>query len=173
MVMSTDEHQVRPDREAMQVVDMTDQMHPQEPAPPGPSGAPFVVSDVYLLTADSNGQVAVPGLSLVIDATGLTVHRPDGVVAAVVAWSDMTELVASRRMRTPAGNPGIVVETTTASRSHRFVVPTDDPDSLERDFTRFAAEAGVGKGGRRAGRAHRRSWWKRGSRAQSSPRPEP
>ena len=150
---------------------MTDQVPPQEPPPSALSVAPFVVSDVYLLTAESDGTVAVPGLSLVVDATGLTVHRPDGAVAALVAWADMTGIVATRRMRTPAGSPGVMVEVATSSRQHRFVIPADDPDALERDISHFAAGAGVGQAPRRA-RTHRRSWWRRGSRSQSSERPE-
>lgn len=125
---------------------------------PEASGAgPLLLADVYLLTAESGGRTALPGLSLVLDPVGITVHRPDGTMAAVVAWSDMTGCNASRRMRTPAGQPGAVLEAVTGARAHRFLVPADDPDALERDVVHAAAVAGVGVAGSRPGRRRRRS----------------
>jgi len=151
---------------------MTEQMHPEDPSSAARSLAPFTVTDVYLLTAESDGRVAVPGLCVVVDTTGLTVRRPDGAVAAVVAWSDVRGLTAHRRMRTPAGSSGVVVEVVTSSRTHHFLVPTDDAEGLERDITAFAADAG-GQESRRSRRARKRTWWRRGSRPQSSAQPAP
>jgi hypothetical protein len=113
-------------------------VNPQEAAAPVDLGGRLVLSDVYLLTSESEGRVAVPGLTVVLDDSGLTVRKPDGAIGAVVAWTDVTALEASRRMRTPAGSQGVVIEARTASRTHSFVVPTDDPGGLEQEIARFA-----------------------------------
>jgi hypothetical protein len=104
-----------------------------------------VLSDVYLLTAESGGNVAVPGLTIVLDGSGFTVRKPDGDVGAVVAWADVSGLVASRRIRTPAGHPGVIVESVTASRTHRFVVPSENPDGLEYEVTQLASAVVTGQ----------------------------
>jgi hypothetical protein len=108
-------------------------------SPAAPSRRPLVLSDVYLLTAESGGDVAVPGLTVVLDGSGLTVRKPDGAIGAVMTWADVSGLVASKRMRTPAGNPGVIIEAATASRTHRFVVPSDNPDGLEHEVMQLAA----------------------------------
>jgi len=114
-------------------------------SPPTRSGDPLVLSDVYLLTAESGGNVAVPGLTVVLDGSGLTVRKPDGDIGAVVAWSDVSGLVASKRIRTPAGSPGVIVEAVTASRTHRFVVPSDNPAGLEYEVTQLATAVVAGQ----------------------------
>src|ERR1700722_16250528 len=111
----------------------------QEASTPLRPGAPLVLSDVYLLTAESGGNVAVPGLTVVLDGSGLTVRKPDGAIGAVVAWADISGLVASKRIRTPAGHPGVIVEAVTATRTHRFVVPSDNPEGLEYEVTQLAS----------------------------------
>ncbi len=115
---------------------------PESPSasPPTRRGGPLVLSDVYLLTAESGGNVAVPGLTVVLDGSGLTVRKPDGGVGAVVAWADVSGLVANKRIRTPAGSPGVIVEAVTTSRTHRFVVPSDNPAGLEYEVTQLATE---------------------------------
>jgi hypothetical protein len=113
----------------------------------------LALSDVFLLTADSNGQVAVPGLALMLDRSGLRVRKPDGTVAAAVPWGEVTELNGAGRMRTPAGSPGVVLEAVTVSRTHRFVVPSADPDRLEGQILRVAGRrrpAGAASGARRS-----------------------
>ena len=96
------------------------------------------LSDVYLLTAASAGQDAVPGLRVVLDAVGLTVRKPDGDVAAAVSWVDISRLEARARMWTPTGEPGVVVEAEAEPRTHRFLVPTGDPEGLEREVVDLA-----------------------------------
>ena len=103
---------------------------------------------VYLLTAESDGQAAVPGLGVALDATGLTVRKPSGEISAVLAWAQLSSVSASGRMRTPVGRPGVVLEAGTAAKIHRFVVPSDDPDALEQDILRLAAAASIPKAGR-------------------------
>jgi hypothetical protein len=110
----------------------------QPASAPALSGDSLVLSDVYLLTAESGGNTAVPGLTLVLDGSGLTVRRPDGAIGAVVAWTDALGLTASERMRTPAGSPGVIVQAVTASRTHRFLVPSDNPAGLEYEVTQLA-----------------------------------
>jgi hypothetical protein len=95
-------------------------------------------SGVYLLTAESEGQEAVPGLGLVVDDRGVTVRKPDGEVSAQLDWAQLSSVTASGRMRTPVGRPGVILEVTTASKTHRFVVPADEPGSIERDIARLA-----------------------------------
>jgi hypothetical protein len=112
----------------------------QDASPPVRQGGPLVLSDVYLLTAESGGNVAVPGLTVVLDGSGLTVRKPDGGIGAVVAWADVSGLVANKRIRTPAGSPGVIVEAVTPSRTHRFVVPSDNPEGLEYEVTQLANE---------------------------------
>jgi len=93
----------------------------------------LTLSDVYLLTTDGGEEVAVPGLGVVIDQQGLTVTKPDGSVGAVVEWSDLKSLRAAERMEVEPGSPpAVVVEAVSNVRAHRFAVPTDDPEGLER-----------------------------------------
>ncbi len=42
----------------------------------------------------ATGSVAVPGLTVMLDGSGLTVRKPDGTVGAVVAWAEVSGLVA-------------------------------------------------------------------------------
>ena len=113
-------------------------------APPPAHRDPLVLSDCYLLTAESGGNVAVPGLTVVLDGSGLTVRKPDGDIGAVVAWANISGLAASERMRTPAGNPGVIVEAVTPARTHRFVVPSDNPEGLEYEVDQLAGAAIAG-----------------------------
>jgi len=137
----------------MAVPEMTeDDAQPLEATAPVVLGIPLLLSDVYLLTAESEGRVAVPGLTVLLDESGLAVGKPDGAVAATVAWADVTRLVASGRIRTPAGSPGVVVQAVTTSRSHRFVVPTDDPLGLEREITQLADSVVTRRTRRRVGK---------------------
>jgi hypothetical protein len=116
----------------------------EAPPPPSSSG-PLVLSDVYLLTADSGGSTAVPGLTVVFDESGLTIRKPDGAIGAVVAWGEVSDLQASKRMRTPAGSRGVIIEAATPSRTHRFVVPSDNPDGLEYEVTQRASAVVAGR----------------------------
>ena len=116
-----------------------DEGAPPTMAPPARRDGPLVLSDVYLLTAESQGNTAVPGLTVQLDESGLTIRKPDGTVGAFVAWTDVSGLVAERRIRTPAGSQGVVLEAMTTSRTHRFVVPSDNPEGLRYEISEFAA----------------------------------
>jgi hypothetical protein len=110
----------------------------EEPTSAEAAGRVLELTDVYLLTAASAGQDAVPGLRVVLDSEGLTVCKPDGSRAAGMQWSDISRLEARARMATPEGDPGVVVEADAQTRSHRFLVPTGDPNGLEREVDELA-----------------------------------
>jgi hypothetical protein len=114
--------------------------HGAEASPVAPPlrGGPLVLSDVYLLTAEADGNIAVPGLTVMLDGSGLRVRKPDGSIGAVVAWVDVSRLEAKRRIRTPAGSHGVIVEAVTKARTHQFVVPSDNPDGLEFQISQIA-----------------------------------
>jgi hypothetical protein len=92
---------------------------------------PLSLPDVYLLTSDSDGQQAVNGLTVVIDHDGLTVLAPHGATAAVLAWSALTILRVAGRTTAPGGEDALLLQASTATRSHRFIVPTTDTAGLE------------------------------------------
>jgi len=91
----------------------------------------LTLSDVYLLTTSSQGEIVLPGLKVVVDQMGLTVIKPDGAVGAMLAWGKLKGLGTAERMQTPTGTPAVVVEARSDGKTHRFAVPTDDPDGLE------------------------------------------
>jgi hypothetical protein len=101
---------------------------------------PLSLRDVFLLTAESDGQQAVGGLALVVDHVGLTVVAPDGSTAKVLAWPELTSLRTNGRATAPGGGDAVLLEAASATRTHRFVVPTGDADDFE--FT-IAAITGV------------------------------
>lgn len=106
---------------------------------PAPAGrGSLVMEDVFLLTGEGDEPVAVPHLALVLERTGVVVRRPDGGVGATVPWSEVTAVSASGRMHTPEGRLAVVVEAVTPDRTHRFLVPTDDSEGLQRDVARVA-----------------------------------
>jgi hypothetical protein len=103
--------------------------HSNEPAAVNP--LPLSLDDVYLLTAESDGQMAVGGLSLVVDHNGLVVSSPAGTTAAALTWSEMTVLRTAGRTTILEGPDAVVLEASTAIRTHRFAVPTGNPGALE------------------------------------------
>jgi hypothetical protein len=131
-VRNTKTHRQAQGPEAKRAPQMTEgEVGPLDGPEIAASSALLLLSDVYLLTAESDGKIAVPGLTLMLDASGLTVRKPDGSIGAVVSWAEVSGLAASRRIRTPAGSSGVIVEAVTSSRTHRFVVPSANPDGLE------------------------------------------
>jgi hypothetical protein len=98
-------------------------------------------------------QLAIPGLSLVLDQLGITVLKPDGEVGAVLPWPSVTRVQTVGRVAAPDGRQALVVEAATGARTHRFLVPTPDPDRLEVVIDEVvAARTGpAGRPGRRRG----------------------
>jgi len=101
------------------------------PAQPGIEEGRLGLQPVYLITTDTSGEVAVPGLGLSIDELGVCVIKSDGSLVAVLPWDDIGELSATERTVTPEGDIAVIVEASTPLRTHRFVVPTDNPDGVE------------------------------------------
>jgi hypothetical protein len=99
----------------------------------------LTLSDVYLITRDASGEVALPHLGVVIDQLGMTVTKADGAVAAVFRWDDLQGLRTAELVETPNGGGALVVEVDSYIRTHRFVVPTDDPGGLEVVIAELAA----------------------------------
>jgi hypothetical protein len=89
------------------------------------------MKDVFLLTAESDGQQAVGGLTVTVDQGGLTVISPHGTTAAQFAWPELTVLRTAGRTPAPGGEEAVLLEVSGPGRTHRFAVPTDDPVVLE------------------------------------------
>lgn len=114
------------------------------PRPRSSSSGPFdsfelTLSNVYLVTSDREGELTVPGLGVVVDQLGLTVTKPDGSVGAILKWGDLRTVQTGSRMTMPSGTPAVVVEAVSERRTHRFVVPTTDPEGLEGIIVELAA----------------------------------
>jgi len=92
---------------------------------------PLSLGDVYLLTAESDGQLAVGGLALVVDHGGLTVFSPNGTVAASLAWAELTVLRTTGRTTAPGGEGAVLLEASSPTSTHRFAVPTGDATTFE------------------------------------------
>jgi hypothetical protein len=70
------------------------------------------------------GQVAVPGLSLVVDPLGITVLKPDRSVGAVLPWAELSDVSTAGNTIGPDGVPALRVEVVAGARRHRFLVPS-------------------------------------------------
>jgi hypothetical protein len=113
----------------------------------------LVFDDVYLLTRHAGDHRAVAGLGVLLDQSGLTVCKPDGLAVATVPWTKVSRLAASGRMQTPVGLSGVVVEATTPSCTHWFLVPCEEPDATERAIVELHRKApGARTRSRRRGR---------------------
>ena len=71
---------------------------------------PLTLGDVYLLTAESDGQLAVGGLAVVIDHQGLSVFAPNGTAAAELSWSELTVLRTAGPTTAPGGEEAVLLE---------------------------------------------------------------
>jgi hypothetical protein len=100
--------------------------------PPDVDPLPLSLPDVYLLTAESAGQLAVGQLTLVIDDQGLAVLAPDGSTATALTWAELTVLQTTGRTTSPDGQEAVLLEAASSTRTHRFAVPAADPVLLER-----------------------------------------
>lgn len=100
----------------------------------------WTVPDVYLLTAGSEGPVAVPNLRLTFRESGLELDKTDGELVWDCDWSDLVEMAPIERSVLPDGKQGVVIAVVERGgrRRHRFVLATDDADATE-DFIRGRA----------------------------------
>lgn len=107
----------------------------------------LAITGVYLLTAGDDGaEMAVPDMGLVVDGHGVAVWKPDRTLAALLPWENLDRLSAKERSKTPDDRVAVIVEAVTPVKTHRFVVPTDDPGGLQ------AAVAGLAGAHRKSGR---------------------
>lgn len=93
----------------------------------------WTVPDVYLLTAGSEGPVAVPHLRLTFRESGLELDKADGELVWDCDWSDLVEMAPIERSVLPDGKDGVVMVVVERDRRrrHRFVLATDDADATE------------------------------------------
>jgi hypothetical protein len=93
----------------------------------------WTVPDVYLLTAGSEGPVAVPHLRLTFSESGLELDKADGELVWDCDWSDLVEMAPIERSVLPDGKDGVVMVVVERDRRrrHRFVLATDDADATE------------------------------------------
>jgi len=93
----------------------------------------WTVPDVYLLTAGSEGPVAVPHLQLTFRESGLELDKADGELVWDCDWSDLVEMAPIERSVLPDGKDGVVMVVVERDRRrrHRFVLVTDDADATE------------------------------------------
>jgi hypothetical protein len=100
----------------------------------------WTVPDVYLLTAGSDGPVAVPHLRLTFREGGLELDKADGEMVWECDWSDLVEMAPIERSVLPDGKAGVVIVVVERDRRrrHRFVLATDDADATE-EFIRGRA----------------------------------
>jgi hypothetical protein len=100
----------------------------------------WTVPDVYLLTAGSDGPVAVPHLRLTFREGGLELDKADGDMVWECDWSDLVEMAPIERSVLPDGKDGVVIVVVERDhrRHHRFVLATDDAEATE-EFIRGRA----------------------------------
>jgi hypothetical protein len=90
------------------------------------------VLGVYPLADGREGQIAVPHLTLTFGATGMALDPSDGGTVRGSSWTQLEELSLAERSVLPDGRDGIVILVVERGRRpHRFVLPTDDGESME------------------------------------------
>jgi hypothetical protein len=98
-----------------------------------PEGS-WTVSDVYLLTDGAHGRVAIPNLELRFVGAGVELARENGELAWRCAWSALDVLSTAGQSILPDGREGVVVVIIEhGGRQHRFVLPTQEPETVERE----------------------------------------
>ncbi|HVC71663.1 MAG TPA: glycosyl hydrolase family 18 protein [Acidimicrobiales bacterium] len=79
-----------------------------------------------LLTATENGDLVLPGLTLIASPDLVTVSGPSDQLLRSWTWSEITGLDADRWAWGSGGHPLQVLELTAGGRSHRFLVGAPD-----------------------------------------------
>jgi hypothetical protein len=103
------------------------------------------VPDVYLLTAGSEGELAVPHLTLTFLDSGLELDKAAGERFWDSAWAELEEMSPVERSVLPDGRTGVVVAVLERDRHgrHRFVLASDDPASMEAEIRARATAHGL------------------------------
>jgi hypothetical protein len=92
----------------------------------------WTVSEVYLLTDGSQGQVAIPNLQLRFTDDGVELAKEDGELAWHCAWHALDVLSTAGQSVLPDGRQGVVVVIIEhGGRQHRFVLPAVEPDVVQ------------------------------------------
>lgn len=100
--------------------------------------------EVFLLTDDSGGRVAIPHLQVNFVATGIELDPGDGELAWRCNWEELEQLFTAERSIHPDGREGVVVVVVEKSgHRHRFVIPTDDAGRSESRIRALAVAHGV------------------------------
>ncbi|HEY1651371.1 MAG TPA: hypothetical protein VGG09_05765 [Acidimicrobiales bacterium] len=105
----------------------------------------WTVPDVYLLTEGSQGQVAVPHLTLTFRDSGLELDKLDGESVWDCRWSELQEMAPVERSVLPDGRDGVVIVVVErdSRRHHRFVLATDDAEATEESVRGRAGTHGL------------------------------
>ena len=89
------------------------------------------IKEAFLLTYDTNNvPIAVPGMSLTFQTSGVEINKPNGTRAAVYGWDEITSVSGIEQSEAPDGRTAIVMEIASGSKDHHFIVPTQEPESL-------------------------------------------
>ncbi|HWD55223.1 MAG TPA: hypothetical protein VG346_08870 [Acidimicrobiales bacterium] len=93
----------------------------------------WTVPDVYLLTEGTDGEIAVPRLTLTFRDSGLELDKADGESVWDCDWSELQEMTPVERSVLPDGREGVVMVVVERDRRrrHRFVLATDDAEATE------------------------------------------
>ena len=100
---------------------------------------PVHVDDAFLVSDVEGKSLALPGFRLQFDALGITVLKPDMSTAAVLPWEDISKLSISACASGPDGRSGLTLDVQ-GERNHRFVIPSEEPDVLQADLSRFSSQ---------------------------------
>jgi len=140
------DHRVVPRKEVDEP--MTGSWQVPDPAaqgsPPVSPGTKFQFGSVYLLTSGPDGPTAVPGLRIELGPQGLSLARADGARIWNARWDQVSEFATPERSVLPDHGHGVVLFVSTHDgRSHRFVLPSDEPAALESMLEHIARTHGV------------------------------
>ena len=110
-----------------------------------PDTEAWTVRDVYLLTESDDRTIAVPNLSLTFAEDGVRLARTGGDDLWKCAWSGLEELSTASHSVLPNGRNGVVVMVVERhdTRTHRFVVPSENAASTEAAVQGRAAAHGL------------------------------
>jgi hypothetical protein len=112
----------------------------------------WTVHGVYLLAARSDGEIAVPQLTLSLTPSGIELDKADGAVIWSRSWPELRTMSPVQRSVLPDGGDGVVVDVVERGprgRRHRFVVPADEPASVEEAVWSHARAHGLQAASRR------------------------
>jgi hypothetical protein len=102
-------------------------------------GAPWTISDVFLITEGGQGRVAVPHLQLTCSSDGIEVTKEDGGLAWRCAWNGLDVLTTAERSLLPDGSDGVLLAVVErGGRQHRFVLPDPEPGVVATEVRRWA-----------------------------------